>query len=74
MYSRDDYQEKLKNDTKDLIFNRQLEEKIALRRKEKEDVEKTYAEKVDRSKYAMQPSLERLQRFKVEGDDKFFSK
>ena len=69
-------QEKLKNETKDRIFNLQLEQAISKKKEQKlADAEKTYAETVDHSQYTNERTeLKTEFRFKVEGDDKFFSK
>ena len=52
MLDRDQMQEKLKNETKDRIFNLQLEQAISKKKEQKlADAEKTYAETVDHSQY-----------------------
>ena len=49
---RNEFNEKLKNETKDLIFSKQLEQMVEKRMQEKvNDADKTFAEKVDRAEY-----------------------
>ena len=80
MYDRSEraqINQKLKQETKDLIFNQQVEKLIEERKKQKQaDAEgkRTYAEKVDQSLYTVTPYVKEPHRFQVEGDDKYFSK
>ena len=80
MYDRNERNEinqKLKQETKDLIFSQQVEKLIEERKQQKlADAEgaRTYAEQVDQSLYTDTPYVKEKHRFQVEGDDKYFSK
>ena len=76
MQNRAQIEEKLRQETRDQIFNRQLASVIAQKEQERATDQKTYAEKVDWTKYTMKrPSFaEAPVVFKVPGDDKLKSK
>ena len=71
MYDRNEraqINQKLKQETKDLIFNQQVEKLIEQRKKQKlADFEgqRTYAEKVDQSLYTVTPYVKEPHRFSV---------
>ena len=79
MLDREQFNEKLKQETKDIIFNQQLSKAIDAARQQKiEDAGKTYAESssVKREDYTLSQSnltSNRPLRFKVAGDDQFFT-
>ena len=71
MYDRNEraqINQKLKQETKDLIFKQQVEKLIEERKKQKlADFEgqRTYAEKVDQSLYTVTPYVKEPHRFQV---------
>ena len=79
MLDREQFNEKLKQETKDIIFSQQLSKAVEAARQQKiEDAGKTYAEQsgVKRENYTLTQSnltTNRPLRFKVTGDDKFFT-
>lgn len=77
MQNREQVEAKLRQETRDQIFNRQLAEVIAQKQKERIDsVNKTYAEQVDASKYT-HAKLNLGQdppSYKIQGDNKFKTK
>ena len=76
MQNRAQIEAKLRQETRDQIFNRQIASVIERKQDEMAKDERTYAEKVDWTKYTMKrPSLaEAPVYFKIAGDDKFKSK
>ena len=74
---RNEINQKLKQETKDLIFNQQLEKLVEQRKQQKlADIEgaRTYAEQVDQSLYTSTPYVKEPHRFQVKSDDKYLSK
>lgn len=75
MYTRDQMEEQLKQETKAALFEQQFATAFDKYLNEKrQNINQTYADKRDWTKYRLQPSYQEVRPFTVEGDDNKYRK